>query len=266
MVIEPETGRGFHAPDVPPSDVFDQCVRCGLCLPTCPTYVETLVETSGPRGRIALIKAVSEDRLDLLSPGFVHQMSECLDCRACEAVCPSGVAYGRLLEPARTQIVRAQTPGRSSRERLGRRGARAQVLPTQRFARARCAQRHPTGARPARPRSARAAHLGSLLHAARPGVSSDGTRAGHRVSPRRMHHAGGVRRVERGDGARPQRRRCRRHRARRSGLLRRDCDSCRRNGARPGTGEAQHCRVRAQRRRRLRDQRRRLRLSAQGIR
>ncbi|HEY4440808.1 MAG TPA: (Fe-S)-binding protein [Candidatus Elarobacter sp.] len=110
----------FTAPDVPPSDVFDQCVRCGLCLPTCPTYVETLVETSGPRGRIALIKAVSEERLDLLSPGFVHQMSECLDCRACEAVCPSGVEYGRILEPARTQIVRAQGPARSWWARLGR--------------------------------------------------------------------------------------------------------------------------------------------------
>jgi glycolate oxidase iron-sulfur subunit len=110
----------FVAPDVPPSDVFDRCVRCGLCLPTCPTYVETLVETSGPRGRIALIKAVAEQRLDLLSPGFVHQMSECLDCRACEAVCPSGVDYGKILEPARTQIVRAQDPVRSWYARLGR--------------------------------------------------------------------------------------------------------------------------------------------------
>jgi glycolate oxidase iron-sulfur subunit len=111
---------GFTAPDLPPSDVFDRCVRCGLCLPTCPTYVETLVETSGPRGRIALIMAVAEERLDLLSPGFVHQMSECLDCRACEAVCPSGVEYGRILEPARTQIVRAQGPVRSWQARLGR--------------------------------------------------------------------------------------------------------------------------------------------------
>jgi glycolate oxidase iron-sulfur subunit len=119
-VIETDVHRGFTAPDVPPSDVFDQCVRCGLCLPTCPTYVETLVETSGPRGRIALIKAVSEERLDVLSPGFVHQMSECLDCRACEAVCPSGVAYGRLLEPARTQIVRAQAPARGWRARFAR--------------------------------------------------------------------------------------------------------------------------------------------------
>jgi len=119
-VIEPAAPKGFVAPDVPPSDVFDRCVRCGLCLPTCPTYVETLVETSGPRGRIALIKAVAEERLDLLSPGFVHQMSECLDCRACEAVCPSGVDYGKILEPARTQIVRAQEPARSWQARLGR--------------------------------------------------------------------------------------------------------------------------------------------------
>ncbi len=122
-MIDPSRGeasRGFVAPDVPPSDVFDRCVRCGLCLPTCPTYVETLVETSGPRGRIALIKAVAEERLDLTSPGFVHQMSECLDCRACEAVCPSGVEYGKILEPARTQIVRAQAPVRTWWARLGR--------------------------------------------------------------------------------------------------------------------------------------------------
>jgi glycolate oxidase iron-sulfur subunit len=120
IVIEREVHHGFIAPDVPPEDVFNRCVRCGLCLPTCPTYVETLVETSGPRGRIALIKAVAEERLDLLSPGFVHQMSECLDCRACEAVCPSGVEYGRILEPARTQVVRALAPERPWWSRLGR--------------------------------------------------------------------------------------------------------------------------------------------------
>lgn len=112
--------HGFTGNDIPPDDVFNQCVRCGLCLPTCPTYVETLVETSSPRGRISLIKAVAEDRLDLTSPGFMHQMSECLDCRACEAVCPSGVAYGQLLEPARTQIVRATAPERTWQARLGR--------------------------------------------------------------------------------------------------------------------------------------------------
>lgn len=99
--------RGFTSPDLPSRDIYDQCVRCGLCLPTCPTYVETLVETSSPRGRIALIKSVAEGHLDLTSPGFVHQMSECLDCRACEAVCPSGVEYGQLLETSRTQVQRA---------------------------------------------------------------------------------------------------------------------------------------------------------------
>jgi len=110
--------RGFSAPDVPPPSVYDQCVRCGLCLPTCPTYVETLVETSSPRGRIALIKAVDEGRLDLTSPGFMHQMSECLDCRACEAVCPSGVAYGQLLEPARAQVERVHAARRPEGQRL----------------------------------------------------------------------------------------------------------------------------------------------------
>ncbi|MGD0052642.1 MAG: 4Fe-4S dicluster domain-containing protein, partial [Vulcanimicrobiaceae bacterium] len=119
-MIDPTPLRGFAAPDIPPDDVYDRCVRCGLCLPTCPTYVETLVETSGPRGRIALIKAVAEGKLDLTSAGFVHQMSECLDCRACEAVCPSGVAYGSILEPARTQIVRAQAPTRPWPARLAR--------------------------------------------------------------------------------------------------------------------------------------------------
>jgi glycolate oxidase iron-sulfur subunit len=91
---------------------YEACVRCGLCLPACPTYVETLTETSGPRGRIALIKAVDQGELDLLSPGFVSQMSECLDCRACEAVCPSGVPYGSMLETMRARIEHAQAPER----------------------------------------------------------------------------------------------------------------------------------------------------------
>jgi glycolate oxidase iron-sulfur subunit len=67
-----------------------------------------------------LIKAVAEERLDLLSPGFVHQMSECLDCRACEAVCPSGVQYGQLVEAARAEIERAKAPKRPAPARLFR--------------------------------------------------------------------------------------------------------------------------------------------------
>ena len=75
--------------------------------------METLTETSGPRGRISLIRAVAQGRLDLCSDEFVSQMSECLDCRACEAACPSGVAYGQLVETARVQIQRVRAPAQS---------------------------------------------------------------------------------------------------------------------------------------------------------
>lgn len=112
---------GFSGADQPSPSIYDTCIRCGLCLPSCPTYLETMTETSGPRGRISLIKAVGEGQLDLLSAGFREQMSQCLDCRACEAVCPSGVRYGQLLETARTQIRRAQAPADAPRARTLRR-------------------------------------------------------------------------------------------------------------------------------------------------
>lgn len=117
-MIEEVPMHGFEGRDIPPSSVYDQCVRCGLCLPTCPTYLETMTETSSPRGRISLIKAVGEGRLDMLSPGFTHQVSECLDCRACEAVCPSGVMYGQLIEPARAQVERLEAERRPFAARL----------------------------------------------------------------------------------------------------------------------------------------------------
>ena len=123
-MIEPAP-LGFSGADRPSADAFNRCIRCGLCLPTCPTYLETLTETSGPRGRISLIKAVDEGRLGLLDDGFVGQMSECLDCRACEAACPSGVPYGELLDAARTQIRRARAPDERPRDRLVRRAALA---------------------------------------------------------------------------------------------------------------------------------------------
>lgn len=111
---------GFSGTDQPQASIYDTCIRCGLCLPSCPTYLETMTETSGPRGRISLIKAVGESRLDLLSSGFVEQMWQCLDCRACEAVCPSGVRYGELVESARAQIRRAEAAVESGREPPGR--------------------------------------------------------------------------------------------------------------------------------------------------
>ena len=106
---------GFTGADQPDASIYNTCIRCGLCLPSCPTYLETMTETSGPRGRISLIKAVGESRLDLLSPGFVEQMWQCLDCRACEAVCPSGVHYAQLIETARAQIRRAAAPAAQPR-------------------------------------------------------------------------------------------------------------------------------------------------------
>src|SRR5215471_17495833 len=110
--------QGFEDRDRPDPAIVQSCVRCGLCLPHCPTYLETLRETSSPRGRIHLIEAVAEGRLGLTSPGFVKQMYQCLDCRACEAVCPSGVQYGKLVEAARTQIER--TRPRPPSQRLAR--------------------------------------------------------------------------------------------------------------------------------------------------
>jgi glycolate oxidase iron-sulfur subunit len=82
-----------------------------------------MTETSGPRGRISLIKDVAQSRLDLRSPGFLEQMSQCLDCRACEAVCPSGVRYGQLVETARAQIRQTEPE-----EPASRRFARAFLL------------------------------------------------------------------------------------------------------------------------------------------
>jgi glycolate oxidase iron-sulfur subunit len=99
---------GFAGPDVPSYDILNTCVQCGLCLPTCPTYREVYREQSSPRGRLHLMKSVHDGRLDVLDPVFVSQMHECLNCRACEAVCPSGVRYGPVLEASRAQIQRAR--------------------------------------------------------------------------------------------------------------------------------------------------------------
>ena len=98
----------FSDKDRPSSDIINTCVHCGLCLSSCPTYRETGLEMSSPRGRIYLMKAVDEGRIGLESEVFQEQMSQCLDCRACEAVCPSGVQYGAILEASRAQIEQAR--------------------------------------------------------------------------------------------------------------------------------------------------------------
>ncbi|HEY7992926.1 MAG TPA: heterodisulfide reductase-related iron-sulfur binding cluster, partial [Candidatus Eremiobacteraceae bacterium] len=97
---------GFVAPDIPSDAIVNTCIKCGFCLPVCPTYRLTLDERSSPRGRIGLIAAVLEGKLPLDDPTFTAQMSECLGCRSCEPACPSGVRYGILLEDARAQIAK----------------------------------------------------------------------------------------------------------------------------------------------------------------
>jgi len=98
--------HGYGGPDIPDDDLLRACVHCGMCLPSCPTYRLTGDEASSPRGRLWMMKAVADGRLDLLDPEFDEQMYQCLNCRACEAVCPSGVHYGPLVEASRAQLER----------------------------------------------------------------------------------------------------------------------------------------------------------------
>jgi glycolate oxidase iron-sulfur subunit len=89
-----------EAPD--PADL-SRCVHCGLCLNSCPTFTITGMEAESPRGRIALARAVESGDL-LITPSVEQHWDLCLQCRACEAVCPSNVPYGRIMEHVRAQV------------------------------------------------------------------------------------------------------------------------------------------------------------------
>jgi len=86
-------------------DLLTQCMHCGMCLPTCPTYNVTKLESSSPRGRIRLIKSVAEGKLEI-NDTFINEINYCLDCQACETACPAGVKYGAIVEAAREEVSR----------------------------------------------------------------------------------------------------------------------------------------------------------------
>lgn len=94
--------------------VVQQCMHCGMCLPSCPTYLETRRERNSPRGRISLMRAIADGELEVTRE-FGEEMYYCLGCLACTTACPAGVDYPKLFEHARAEIEAQDvlfTPGR----------------------------------------------------------------------------------------------------------------------------------------------------------
>jgi len=91
-------------------ELFLDCVHCGLCTSACPTYVELGDENDSPRGRIYLMRGVADGRIPL-DDKVVGHLELCLDCRACETACPSGVQYGKLIEPFRINMTKLGVQG-----------------------------------------------------------------------------------------------------------------------------------------------------------
>jgi glycolate oxidase iron-sulfur subunit len=98
-----EKDGSSHHGSGPTDDDLSKCVHCGLCLNACPTYRATGLETESPRGRIYLMRALHDGRIDL-DDSFHRHMDLCLVCRACETACPSGVPFGRMMEATRGQM------------------------------------------------------------------------------------------------------------------------------------------------------------------
>ena len=104
--LPPET---FQGPDSPSDDDLATCVHCGLCLNYCPTFRVTGLETESPRGRIYLMTQWKRGGLPFTEEQVRH-IDLCLGCRTCEAVCPSGVPYGRIIERGRAEVERLRRP------------------------------------------------------------------------------------------------------------------------------------------------------------
>ncbi|MCU0519465.1 MAG: FAD-binding protein [Anaerolineae bacterium] len=124
-----------NVPDIPKMmteeyhDLLEQCVHCGLCLEACPTYAVFGTEMDAPRGRIALMRAAVNGKIDQQAflTTFAEHITLCLECRACETACPSGVQYGKLIEGARIALEDLRSPGIG--ERLARWAGMAQLMP-----------------------------------------------------------------------------------------------------------------------------------------
>ena len=94
-----------------------KCVHCGLCLDSCPTYRELADEKDSPRGRLYLMRGLWEGELEL-KPQVIDPLNRCIDCRACESACPSGVPFGELLEKTRGVIL--ENKSQSIKEKISR--------------------------------------------------------------------------------------------------------------------------------------------------
>ena len=105
MALDIRDPGTFQGPDSPSDDDLATCVHCGLCLNYCPTFRVTGLETESPRGRVYLMTQWKRGGLPFTEE-LARHIDLCLGCRTCEAVCPSGVPYGRIIEGGRTEVER----------------------------------------------------------------------------------------------------------------------------------------------------------------
>jgi glycolate oxidase iron-sulfur subunit len=118
---------GWSTRWAPTTTELEACVECGLCLPHCPTYRLTGDEVASPRGRLNAMSAVAIGALDI-DADFEEAMGFCLQCRACEAACPSMVPFGRAMEGARAEVVSSRGGRRMRHRILGRWLARPRIV------------------------------------------------------------------------------------------------------------------------------------------
>ena len=116
---------GFTTRFAPLEEDIYKCVQCGFCLNACPTYLETGLEAESPRGRLTLMKAVNEGRLEMTDE-VVRHWDLCLQCRACEVACPSGVPYGKAMISLRAEM--AERVKRPAKLRVARRVGLRRIL------------------------------------------------------------------------------------------------------------------------------------------